>query len=1159
MPHLVKYSHFVNGIDRSQGRFVEDYRLLYEADNVVFTNGRRIKARPPVRRLDVALDSQTQGLAHTDCGLRVLAANGDDIAHTGEDAGEIDTLYFDVPDYCGPRWELLHLSNYQNRVEAWIKHDFSGDGDVDHIVMKHTLDPSDGSRRKPTYCEDPWCPTNWNANGTRPLHLYGKGDIGRFVSSFTPASVAAAEKLCASRPNSDVAFSGTGASKVWNPFTLQDLLDFGLPYYFLIPDLEGETLFNFTVAEYHSDLDNDRAWAGYVLEYLDSDGRWQKITEVDDTPVDNITYHAQPIQSRFEEDRNELSIALRWGGDPNVWIRWRAVAGLAPIQVIDGGTLETEYTPDDWSAAGDDVTTQFTTDVDYDDFKLHYSTIIILDDLELNLILGSGMHYTITDDDGKGRIDFCTDSGDIYQLTDGVVENSYVTNLRWDTQRYVSAFAPTVWKDGDPTDVVDPADYTLSNADGYIRLTWDDNVPSVGTEWTIGFLPTSDDTVRSDATAVHYEAGSYLFEGVVWEFPAIKLSDIPTDSDIIAGIPHYPLFFGSGVGGTAGGGAVYTSAGTYNYTVPSGVTSLRISLWGAGGGGGGGDSQVVGVYRGEAAGGGGGGGEFHAEEIDVTPGDVLTITVGAGGAGGRSHCWTVSGGSCNRPPLTNGEDGEDGGDTFVQDGATTLLEVSGGSGGGGGVHDSGGAVGGSGGAGGFSSYQSGADGDAGDDRRHITGYGPWQDGGDGGASGAGDTYGRGGDGARAKVFDDGCVCSRYDPGDTGNDGRVLIEAQAGLKPWTVDPNAESMPLNGWVRYHMALKHRIVTDGTGAIVGSKAYHYGAESGHESQFYADRRAEYAELAGAEDAGYIASSTKEHACGTVVALSSLQNRLGVHFDNTTLLYQFGVDPEANAPLDELHFGSQGVAVPFYSGTMLLTQQSFRVFSLRGDNFDSLRDNNYGRPIEDLDVSAIHNAAYWPAIGAYVAIVTLDGDLRLVFFSFSWEEKVRAWTLGTVRDFLTIPSVDSMWAVGPRLYFRYGNLVRYLDANATEFIDDVDEDLYDAAVAADPGATIYKDDYKYVSMVRFQPNDLQDPRRIKKWRGIDVECGGRCQAWMYETTEATAHRTKGPTFTGASLNRRRIPLILRSYSLSVELVSDDVDGWELDSMYLQVDTARR
>jgi len=69
---------------------------------------------------------------------------------------------------------------------------------------------------------------------------------------------------------------------------------------------------------------------------------------------------------------------------------------------------------------------------------------------------------------------------------------------------------------------------------------------------------------------------------------------------------------------------VFDAPKTTTFTVPDGVTSLSVKLWGAGGGGG---------LRGAA----GGAGAFVSGRIDVTPGEVLTLHVGAGGGAGMGN------------------------------------------------------------------------------------------------------------------------------------------------------------------------------------------------------------------------------------------------------------------------------------------------------------------------------------------------------------------------------------------------------------------------------------------------------------------------------------------------------------------------------------------
>jgi hypothetical protein len=69
----------------------------------------------------------------------------------------------------------------------------------------------------------------------------------------------------------------------------------------------------------------------------------------------------------------------------------------------------------------------------------------------------------------------------------------------------------------------------------------------------------------------------------------------------------------------------FTSDGTW--TVPTGVTSFRVEVWGAGGGGGGSDS-------GHGDGSGGGGGGYTAKTFsNISGGDTYVIKIGRGGAG----------------------------------------------------------------------------------------------------------------------------------------------------------------------------------------------------------------------------------------------------------------------------------------------------------------------------------------------------------------------------------------------------------------------------------------------------------------------------------------------------------------------------------------------
>ena len=85
----------------------------------------------------------------------------------------------------------------------------------------------------------------------------------------------------------------------------------------------------------------------------------------------------------------------------------------------------------------------------------------------------------------------------------------------------------------------------------------------------------------------------------------------------------------------------FNSSGTY--TVPAGVTSITVNVWGGGGGGGGGFNGCS--AQGEGSGGGGGG--FSSKTIAVTPGEIYTVTVGAAGTAGAYNGNGGAGGTTN--------------------------------------------------------------------------------------------------------------------------------------------------------------------------------------------------------------------------------------------------------------------------------------------------------------------------------------------------------------------------------------------------------------------------------------------------------------------------------------------------------------------------------
>jgi hypothetical protein len=167
----------------------------------------------------------------------------------------------------------------------------------------------------------------------------------------------------------------------------------------------------------------------------------------------------------------------------------------------------------------------------------------------------------------------------------------------------------------------------------------------------------------------------------------------------------------------------YTTAGSYSWKVPAGITSVEVLVVGGGGG------------MDREGGGGGGGGLVHNMAYSVTPGNSITLTVGAAGPSGWFEGTIGSGGNST---FDNG----------------SIIAYGGGGGGNG--NGGNGSSGGSGG-GGYSGGYSGGSGIGGQGNSGGSGGANTGPGGGGGAGAAGQNGidgvcgGNGGDGLQIDI------------------------------------------------------------------------------------------------------------------------------------------------------------------------------------------------------------------------------------------------------------------------------------------------------------------------------------------------------------------------------------------------------------------------
>jgi hypothetical protein len=250
----------------------------------------------------------------------------------------------------------------------------------------------------------------------------------------------------------------------------------------------------------------------------------------------------------------------------------------------------------------------------------------------------------------------------------------------------------------------------------------------------------------------------------------------------------------------------YNSTGTQTFTIPAGVTTVDLTVVGAGGGGGGNDSSPGAAGR---------PGARIAGTLAVSPGQVLTIAVGAGGGGGASDQGSAAGGragvntlgyggglggASGPVPISGAGGGGGAASVILLNGSPVVVAAGGGGGGGGGngVPGQGVSPGGSSGstAGGAGTNKSGDGGGGGG------GGGGYPSGGAGGSVNGGDVGGNSGaDGQN--LVPGGFVLSQGAAGGVesirgsraagnGGSGRITVS-------YSTPPITEVVAAGGWTK------------------------------------------------------------------------------------------------------------------------------------------------------------------------------------------------------------------------------------------------------------------------------------------------------------------------------------------------------------------------
>ncbi|HMR47015.1 MAG TPA: T9SS type A sorting domain-containing protein [Bacteroidia bacterium] len=273
----------------------------------------------------------------------------------------------------------------------------------------------------------------------------------------------------------------------------------------------------------------------------------------------------------------------------------------------------------------------------------------------------------------------------------------------------------------------------------------------------------------------------------------------------------------------------YTADGTF--TVPAGVTTVKVEAWGGGGAGGGTSAGL-----GNSTGGGGGGGAFKLNNsLGVTAGSAITVTVGDGGTGG-SNVNGNNGGNSDFGGMVTADGGKGGkkGNNGAGGGSTSGTH-NGGAGAAGSGGKSGGGGGGAGatGNGGNASGMTGGTGGAGGGGTGASGLSSSGDGIDASALAAGGGGGRsnffgtsiGGDGYRGQVKVT-YTCATFSLTATNGTSPICVSSPTSVI--TLTGTAASLPVGDYVvTYNRSLPSgsnltasmSVLTAGTGSFTAT----------------------------------------------------------------------------------------------------------------------------------------------------------------------------------------------------------------------------------------------------------------------------------------------------------------------------------------------------
>ncbi len=329
-----------------------------------------------------------------------------------------------------------------------------------------------------------------------------------------------------------------------------------------------------------------------------------------------------------------------------------------------------------------------------------------------------------------------------------------------------------------------------------------------------------------------------------------------------------------------------------------------------------------------------------------------------------------------------------------------------------------------------------------------------------------------------------------------------------------------------------------------------YQYAFQLNENSEWYTGIVIDYTDRAGAEDAVSIASASHDNTGGTVTAIAAVGNRMAIFYPGSAQLWAIDQATNATAYLDQMEFGTGDQALPspvaFYGALIYPAVTGFRSASVVGANNDKIKGGEIGEPIQELEMLTVRGAQFWPWHGQLVIGGLRGDDLVFLCLDYSEQSKLTAWSQWTVGG-LTDIDAGTFIVDGSKLRFRSGTGVYSFDHAATVF-----RDFDEVAGAA------------YESAALWHYNDMKEPGRGKRFIGFDiVQDGTASLSWRlppYGSADYDGGASiAGPTYTGISYGRKRLPLAITSQAIAPRLTSRCETGYRLQRLAIDFLSLRR